>query len=228
MGQEPFAKGFSLAEEIENILRERIIKGEYGIGQRIKEGQVAEELKVSRTPIREALKQLETEGLIETLPNRGSFALGLTREDIQDIYAVRTAVEALAIEWAVVRISDDEVLKLKDVYERMEFYSAKLDSRKVLELNQEFHQVLYNASGSRFLAHILKSYQEFVEKTRKATVYNKENLSIILEEHGQILEAVQERNPGRAVERIQIHLNNSRKRVDNAWNQEKEGAKLPR
>lgn len=220
MSQEPFAKGFSLAEEIENILRERIIKGEYGIGQRIKEGQVAEELKVSRTPIREALKQLETEGLIKTLPNRGSFALGLTREDIQDIYAVRTAVEALAIEWAVARISDDEVLKLKDVYERMEFYSAKQDSRKVLELNQEFHQILYNASGSRFLAHILKSYQEFVEKTRKATVYNKENLGIILQEHGQILEAVQERNPGQAVERIQIHLNNSRKRVDNAWNQE--------
>jgi DNA-binding GntR family transcriptional regulator len=216
MNSNKFSKGFSLTEEIENILRERILIGEYGIGERIKESLVADELKVSRTPIREAFKQLEEEGLIKTLPNRGSFALGLTREDIQDIYAVRTAVEALAIEWAVNRISDEEIEKLQDVYERMEFYSAKQDSKRVLDLNKDFHRIIYNASGSRFLAQILKSYQEFVEKTRKATVYNKENLGTILFEHGQILESIQAKDGKRAVENIVTHLTNSRKRTENS------------
>ncbi len=216
MNSDKFSKGFSLTEEIENILRERILKGEYGIGERIKENRVADELKVSRTPIREAFKQLEEEGLIKTLPNRGSFALGLTREDIQDIYAVRTAVEALAIEWAVNRISVEEMETLEDVYERMEFYTAKLESKRVLELNKDFHWIIYNASGSRFLAQILKSYQEFVEKTRKATVYNKDNLGTILFEHGQILESIQAKDGKRAVENIVTHLTNSRKRAENS------------
>jgi len=214
MSGEQFSQTISLTEEIENILRERILKGEYGIGERIKESRIAEELKVSRTPIREAFRQLEKEGLIESVPNRGSFALGLTRRDIEDIYAVRAAVEILAIEWAVARISEGELQRLQDAFDRMEFYTGKQDSRKVLELNKVFHETIYSASGSRFLAQILKSYQEYVEKTRKATVYRSENLPVILEEHRQILEAIKSKDQRKAVARISSHLANSRKRAE--------------
>lgn len=214
MNSEKFPQTASLSEEIENILRERILKGKYEIGERLKENRIADELKVSRTPVREAFRQLEKEGLIKTIPNRGSFTFGLTRRDIQDIYTVRAVVEALAVEWAADRISDQELRKLEDAFERMEFYTLKKDSEKVLENNKIFHEIIYDASGSRFLAQILKSYQEYVENTRKATVYYSDNLPSILDEHRGILEAIRQKDKAMAVERITAHLNNSKSRTE--------------
>ena len=100
-----FSSSFSLTDEIADIVRDRILKGEYEIGEKIKENQIASELKVSRTPIRDAFKQLENEGLIDYVPNRGCFAKGFTQQDVDDIYAVRTALEQLAVERAVQRIT---------------------------------------------------------------------------------------------------------------------------
>ena len=96
-GSSNFSNSFSLTDEIVDIIRERILKGEYRIGEKIKETQIATELKISRTPIREAFKQLESEGLIYYIPNRGCFAKGFTKRDIEDIYAVRKALEVLAV-----------------------------------------------------------------------------------------------------------------------------------
>ncbi|MDD4570568.1 MAG: GntR family transcriptional regulator [Tepidanaerobacteraceae bacterium] len=216
MKEKQFSEGctHSLSEEIENILRERILKGEYGIGERIKENQVAKELKVSRTPIREAFKQLEKEGLMETIPNRGSFAFGFTKQDIQDIYAVRAAVEVLAMEWAVSRISDKEIKALQETFDLMEFYTRKKGNKKMVELNRAFHEIIYNATGSRFLSQILKSYQDYVDQTRKVTVYYDKNLDLILKEHKEILEALKERNQEKALEKISVHLNNSKARAE--------------
>lgn len=210
---EGYCSSMSLTDEMANVIRERILKGEYHIGERLKENHIAEELKVSRTPIREALKQLEKEGLIESVPNRGSFVLGLTKQDIEDIYAVRAAVEVLAAEWAVSRITDEEIVELQEVFELMEFYTKKQNSGKVLDLNKEFHQIIYQASGSRFLSQMLNSYQEYVEKTRKATVYCSKNLPLILEEHRNIMEAICKRDARLAMDRLSAHLLNSKKRA---------------
>lgn len=208
-----FSNAFSLTYEIANILRDRILKGEYDIGEKMKENQIAEELRVSRTPIREAIKQLEAEGLIETIPNRGSFAMGFTKQDIEDIYAVRAVVEVLAVRWAVSRITDDEIHKLQDEYEIMEFYTNKKDGEKVMEINKKFHEIVYNASRSRFLVQILKSYQEYVQQTRKVTVYCDENFIAILKEHCEILKALKARDENMAAERTLIHLLNSQVRA---------------
>lgn len=214
------SNSLSLSVEVANIIKERILKGEYHIGEKLIENQVADELKVSRTPIREALRQLEKEGLVESVPNRGSFVLGLTKRDIEDIYAVRAAVEILAADWAVNRITEEELAGLREVFDLMDFYSKKQNSEKVLELNKEFHRIIYHASGSRFLSQLLKSYQEYVEETRKATVYCSENLPVILEEHRGILEAICERNARLARERLSIHLANSQKRAEQSMKME--------
>ena len=89
MTSKEFSNSFSLTDEIADVVRERILKGEYEIGEKIKENQIATELRVSRTPIREAFKILENEGLIDYVPNRGCFAKGFTKQDVEDIYAVR-------------------------------------------------------------------------------------------------------------------------------------------
>ena len=214
MNNNRFSVAFSLTEEIANTVRDRILKGEYGIGERIKENQIAEELRVSRTPVREAIKQLENEGLIKSVPNRGSFAIGFTKQDIEDIYAVRMVVEVLAMRWAVNKITEEEIKKLQDEFDIMEFYTHKKNGEKIMESNKRFHEIVYNASRSRFLVQTLKSYQEYVQQTRKVTVYCAKNLDVILEEHKEILEAIKERDENNAVEKILNHLSNSRERAE--------------
>ena len=227
MSKEKFSDGIPLAEEIANIIRDRILKGEYGIGERIKGTKIAEELKVSRTPIREAFRKLEIEGLIETIPNRGSFALGFTKQDISDIYAVRAAVELLAVERAAGRISVEEIRQLQETFDLMEFYTRKRDAGRMLEFNRIFHQTIYKASGSRFLSQILNSYQNYVEETRKVTVYQDSNLWQILKEHGEILNAIKEHNKPLAQEKTRVHLINSQARAEEQILLKDEGRSKP-
>ena len=128
-----FSPNSSLTEEIADVVRERILRGEYEIGEKIEENQIATELRVSRTPIREAFKLLENEGLIDYIPNRGCFAKGFTKQDVEDIYAVRESLEELAVMWAVERILPEEITALEEQCDMMEFYTRKKDVKKVLE-----------------------------------------------------------------------------------------------
>lgn len=213
-----FSNSFSLTDEIADVVRERILKGEYEIGEKIKENQIATELKVSRTPIREAFKLLENEGLIDYIPNRGCFAKGFTKQDVDDIYAVREALEELAVRWSVARITEPELLALEEQVDLMEFYTKKKDKKKVLELNTSFHEVIYASARSRFLAQVLRSYKEYIEKTRKSIFYEQSYLEGILSEHRAIFEAIRDRDEGRAVEAISKHLEASQERAFAVWN----------
>lgn len=217
-GSNQFSNSFSLTDEIADIIRERILKGEYNIGEKIKENQIATELRVSRTPIREAFKQLENEGLIDYIPNRGCFAKGFTKQDIEDIYAVRKALEVLAVEWAVSRITPEEINKLQDQSDLMEFYTNRKDSKKVSEINTDFHDIIYNATGSRFMAQVLRSYKEYIEQTRKALYNDQSCLEEIFQEHRTILEAIKARDVVRAKEAMARHLDGSKRRATFIYN----------
>ncbi|MEF9921464.1 MAG: GntR family transcriptional regulator [Anaerovoracaceae bacterium] len=212
-----FSNIFSLTDEIADVIRERILKGEYHIGEKIKENQIATELRVSRTPIREAFKQLENEGLIDYIPNRGCFAKGFTKQDIDDIYAVRKALEILAVEWAVKRITPQEIEKLKDQCDLMEFYTTRKDSKKVLEINNDFHDIIYNSTGSRFMAQVLRSYKEYIDQTRKVIFYEQGYLKEILVEHKKILDAIKREDTDGAIAAISDHLDQSQRRAEILW-----------
>ena len=212
-GSQYFANVSSLTDEIVDIIRDRILKGEYRIGEKIKENQIATEFKVSRTPIREAFKQLENEGLIDYVPNRGCFAKGFTRQDIEDIYAVRKALELMAVEWAVSRISGEQIAALQEQSELMEFYTARKDSDKVLELNSAYHNIIYDAAGSRFMAQILRSYKEYIEQTRKVILYEQTYLEEILKEHKKVLDAIIARDVEGAKKAMGEHLEMSQRRA---------------
>lgn len=213
-----FSNSFSLTDEIADVVRERILKGEYEIGEKIKENQIATELKVSRTPIREAFKLLENEGLIDYIPNRGCFAKGFTKQDVDDIYAVREALEELAVKWAVERINDQQILALEEQCDLMEFYTKKKDGKKVLEMNSSFHEIIYASAKSRFLAQVLRSYKEYIDKTRKSIFYEQSYLEGILKEHRAILEAIREKDADKAIEAMAKHLEASQDRAEAVWN----------
>jgi len=217
MKKERFPQDASLTEEIAAIIRERILDGTYAIGEKIPEAPLSNELRVSRTPIRHAFQQLAQEGLVEMIPNRGTFARGFTKRDVQDIYEVRKALEALAMEWAVERIGEEELQVLREIVDQMEFYTLKQNYQRVMEANREFHETIYRASRSRFLSQILKSYQEYVQQARKKTVYEPEYLESILEEHKKILRALEEKDAKSAMRLVNQHLENSRKRAEAKW-----------
>ena len=217
MKKERFPQDASLTDEIAGIIRERILDGTYAIGEKISEAPLSNELRVSRTPIRHAFQQLAQEGLVEMIPNRGTFARGFTKRDVQDIYEVRKALEALAVEWAASRIREEELEALREIVDRMEFYTLKQNYQRVMEANQEFHETIYRASRSRFMSQILKSYQEYVQQARKKTVYEPNYLESILAEHKGILEALEKKDAKAAIRLINQHLENSRKRAEAKW-----------
>ncbi len=213
-----FSNSFSLTDEIVDIIRERILKGEYKIGEKIKENQIASELRVSRTPIREAFKQLENEGLIDYIPNRGCFAKGFTQRDIEDLYAVRKALEILAVEWAVNRINQAEIERLQEQSDLMEFYTARKDGKKVLQINSDFHAVIYNATGSRFMAQVLRSYKEYIDQTRKVIFDEQGYLEEIFQEHKAVLDAIKAHDTEGAKEAMARHLDGSKRRAEFIYN----------
>lgn len=204
----------SLTDSIVGVVRERILKGEYKIGEKIKETHIAEELAVSRTPIRKAFKQLEQEGLIEYVPNRGCFAKGFTRRDIEDIYAIRKALEELTAEWAEARITDAEIAELEEKCAEMQEYVDSCDSANVLAVNKEFHEIIYKATGSRFMSQVLRSYKEYIEQTTKPIFYEPKFLQQIVDEHRAIVAAFREHDRDKAVAAMSAHMTNSMGRAE--------------
>ena len=210
-------KNVSIADQVFEKLERDILIGEYNRGDVLTESKLSEILEVSRTPIREAFKQLESEGLMEYIPNRGCFARGFTRRDMHDIYSVRKALEQLAVEWAVERISDEEIESLKSQIDLMEFYTKRNDVKKCLDLDIEFHQTIYGSTRSRFLSQILRSYQDYIVQARLVASYDEQMLKDVLEEHMAILNAVVNRDPQNASEKMRIHLDMSKERAEGRW-----------
>lgn len=207
----------SLAEEVTDVLRDRIIKGEYSMGEKLVENKIAGELKVSRTPVRDAFKQLAKERLVEYIPNKGCFAKGFNHKDMEDIYAVRKAVEQLAIEWAITNADDKKLADLGQQLELMNFYTENNSYEKLLEANEEFHNMIYQMTGSRFIVQILKTYQDYVHIARKITLKKEENLPAIFKEHEKIYKAVEAGDVLLAKEAVGEHLEKTARRAKERW-----------
>ncbi|AHM56568.1 hypothetical protein EAL2_c12730 [Peptoclostridium acidaminophilum DSM 3953] len=200
----------SLSSKIFNVLRDNILEGKYAHDEKLIEVKLAQELGVSRTPVREALKQLELEGLVENIPNKGVVVKGISKQDISDIYAIRLAIEGIAVEWAMERMSDEDVEKLKEIYELMEFYTLKKDYLKISELNTQFHEVIYKATKSRYLEQVLKDFQYYIKTTRNKSLRTPGRLESALEEHREILDAFIARDPQKARAVLENHIDVSK------------------
>ncbi|MBE0450907.1 MAG: GntR family transcriptional regulator [Clostridia bacterium] len=180
----------SLTSLIFDRIREDILNGRYLTGDKLVEIKLADELGVSRTPVREALKQLELDGLVDNIPNRGVVVKGISQDDIDDILTIRLCIEGLVGQWAAERILDEEVKELEEIFDLMEFYTSKGDIDKIFELNTKFHEALYKATKSRYLEGVLKDFQLFIKSSRNNSLKMEGRLFTALEEHRNILEAI--------------------------------------
>ncbi|MGI6727590.1 MAG: GntR family transcriptional regulator [Anaerovoracaceae bacterium] len=207
------ATGSTLSSNLYYQLRKDILEGKVRSGEKLSEQQVCNLYGISRTPVREAFRQLELEGLIETIPNRGAFVVGLSIQDIKDLYEIRKAFEIIAVRWAIQRITKEEMEYLEEAYDFMEFYTMKKDAEKMLNINMNFHELIYQAAHNRMLAHTLSVYQYYIMETKVNSAYLDGQLEVVLDEHKKIFEAFVNKDSEAAVKAIAIHLDNARIRA---------------
>lgn len=201
-----------LSTNLYNELQEDILTGKLKPNQKLTEQKICDEYKVSRTPVREALRQLEMDGLIENIPNRGAFVLGLSDQDISDMYDLRKSYEVLAVRWAIDRITDEELAELEETFEFMEFYTLKNDINKMLNINTAFHQIIYNATHNRMLKQLLSSYQVYLKYCNPSNYYAPNYLTDVLAEHKAIFEAFKSKDVEAGALAMITHMDNSRNR----------------
>ena len=183
-------KLLSLEERVFSCLEEEILTGKLTRGTSLGEIALSKRLGVSRTPVRAALARLSEDGLIESVANKGSVVVGITKEDLIDIYRIRMRLEGLASREAATRISPEEKKRLSDSVELSEFYIRKRDTEHLKELDTEFHSIIYKASGNRLLYKTLSELHGNITAYRRLSLSAGDRLERSVKEHRDILDAI--------------------------------------
>lgn len=205
---------YSLRGRVFHTIRENILSGRYGQHEELRENTIARELGVSRTPVREALRQLELEGLVRIVPNKGAYVTGITEKDIKDIYAARSLLEGRCTRWAAENITSEQIEKLEENLELSEFYAQRRNYSQVCELDTKFHEILYAASNSRMFNHLLSDFHHYVERVRRISLAAKGRAEESNREHWRILEAIKSRDETLAEELATEHVLNTLEHMD--------------
>lgn len=207
---------YSLRGKVFNKIREDILAGNYPEKSELREAAISKEMGVSRTPVREALRQLELEGLVSIIPNKGAYVNGITPKDIYDIYVIRSYLEGLCAKWACVNITESQIENLEEIIYLSEFHIGKEHWDQIFELDNRFHLGMYEACGSKILEHILSDYHHYVERVRKNTLSSYERASMASAEHKAILQSVKDKDEARAERLANEHIFKS---IDNIKSQ---------
>lgn len=196
----------SLGSQIFNRIRDDILSGNYTPGEELKEATLGKQLGVSRTPVREALRQLDLEGLVEIAPNRGAKVIGISRKDVEDIYHMRARLEGLAARKAAEHIKEEELAEMEEVILLSEFHVKKPESKQMVRLDGRFHEIMYRASGSRMLEHVLTDFLHYVKMARSHSVKTEHRAQESVKEHKRILEAIRQRDGDLAEQLANEHI----------------------
>jgi DNA-binding GntR family transcriptional regulator len=171
-------------------LREAIVEGKVKPGQRLMEVQLAEQLGVSRTPVREAIRKLELEGLVIMLPRKGAYVANMSLKDIIDVLEIRASVEGLAASLASERISPDDIKKLEAILKDFEQSAAGSDVETLLKKDVEFHECIFKATNNKKLHQLINSLWEQVYRFRVTYISDYDSTVNIARDHKLILDAI--------------------------------------
>ena len=197
-----------LRDVVFNTLRQAILKGELAPGERLMEIQLAERLGVSRTPIREAIRKLELEGLVLMIPRKGAEVAKISEKSLRDVLEVRRSLEELAIELACQRMTEEEVDALEQTQEEFKAAVACGDAMKIAETDETYHDVIYKGTGNDRLVQILNNLREQMYRYRLEYIKDEDKRQILLLEHDKILKAVKLRRVEEAKEAMREHIDN--------------------
>ena len=197
-----------LRDVVFNTLRQAILKGELAPGERLMEIQLAEKLGVSRTPIREAIRKLELEGLVLMIPRKGAEVARISEKSLRDVLEVRRSLEELAIELACERMTEEELRTLEQA--QAAFKKAIEDgyAMAIAETDESYHDLIYQGTGNDKLVQILNNLREQMYRYRLEYIKDRDKRQILLLEHDHILKALRGRNIAAAKMAVREHIDN--------------------
>lgn len=198
-----------LREIVFESLREAIINGHLKPGERLMEIQLAEEMGVSRTPVREAIRKLELEGFVVMVPRKGAYVAGVSIKDIADVFEIRAALEGLAAGLAAERITDTELEALERSLVKVAEASEAGDLEQLINMDTDFHDILYKASRNERLVQIVSNLREQIQRFRSTSLSHPGRMKLALEEHKKIVEAISDRDVELARDLAREHIENA-------------------
>ena len=204
-------KSISIADQIFEQLERDILSGKYPRGELFSEQRLSSELGVSRTPVREAIRRLEQEKLLEDAP-RGVIVVGISREDMMDMYEIRLRLEGPMARRAAENISDEQLHQMREILDLQHFYCERQrsdSSDQIKNLDSRFHELLYTANGSRTFYDVLSRLHKRITKFRRASVSRRSRALESIAEHEAIYEALAARDPDRAEAAVLLHTRNA-------------------
>ncbi len=198
-----------LREVVYETLREAIKTGGLTPGERLMEIQLAEELGVSRTPVREAIRKLELERFVVMIPRRGTYVANLSLKDINEVFEIRAALDGLAAGLAAERITEEELEQLERLLVEISEHIDQHDNEKIVATDEAFHDILYRASRNERLVGIIYNLREQFTRFRSVSINYPGRLQNTLEEHRQLVEAIARREPDMAQQKAREHIENA-------------------
>lgn len=197
-----------LRDVVFNTLRQAILKGELAPGERLMEIQLAERLGVSRTPIREAIRKLELEGLVLMIPRKGAEVAKISEKSLRDVLEVRRSLEELAIELACQRMLPDAVEELEQRQEEFKHAVLNGNPMEIAETDEAYHDVIYKGTCNDRLIQMINNLREQMYRYRLEYIKDEDKRQVLLLEHDHILEAVRRRKVEEAKEAMREHIDN--------------------
>ncbi len=208
-GEERAEKRFrSLTRLIAEELKQAILAGKLAPGERLSEEQLTASLKVSRVPLREALRRLEAEGYVTFLPNDEVVVSKPTLEEVQDYYSLASVLEGLAARLAVERARPEEVARLRELHQLLKEAYKEKDAERYFEANSRFHRFIAELAGNERLYRLIDQMRQEIRKTRILALHLPQRLDYSMREHDQIMDAFLKKNPDLAETTVIKHLQN--------------------
>ena len=197
-----------LRDVVFNTLRQAILKGELEPGERLMEIQLAERLGVSRTPIREAIRKLELEGLVLMIPRKGAEVARISEKSLRDVLEIRRSVEELAIELACQRMTEEEIDDLEAAKKAFADAVARRDMMLMAETDEMYHETIYKGTKNNRLIQIINNLREQMYRYRLEYIKDADKHPILLIEHDNIFKAVRARHVAEAKAAMREHIDN--------------------
>lgn len=202
-----------LRDVVFNTLRQAILTGELKPGERLMEIHLADRLGVSRTPIREAIRKLELEGLVTMIPRRGAEVAQITEKSMSDVLEVRRAMDALCVELACDRITEEELAELKQACGVFERTVKTGDVKQIAQADVKLHDIIVQATGNRRLIQLVNNLSEQMYRYRFEYIKDFTQHERLIEEHRIIYESILNKDKETASEAAKIHIDNQKKAI---------------
>lgn len=224
MGYDPFANTqlqlsmdeyLPLRDVVFNTLRQAILRGELKPGERLMEIHLAEKLGVSRTPIREAIRKLELEGLVTMIPRRGAEVARITEKNLRDVLEVRRELDAFSCGLACDRITKQEIEELHQACEEFAAATATRDATVIAAADVKLHDIIVRAAGNERLTEILNNLSEQMYRYRFEYIKDTSNYEKLVEEHRIIYESILNKDKKTAAQTARLHIDNQERSILN-------------